>query len=98
MAIIDWYSRRVLARRLSNTIGSSFCLKALREALERFPNPQIFNTDQSSQFTTEAFTRALRSACNTISLDGKGRCIDNVFVERVRMRAQVRGGFLARLR
>jgi putative transposase len=83
VAIIDWYSRRVLAWRLSNTMESSFCLEALREALELFPKPEIFNTDQGSQFTAEAFTGALRSAGITISMDGKGRCIDNVFVERV---------------
>ena len=83
VAIIDWYSRRVLAWRLSNTMESSFCLEALREALEQFQKPDIFNTDQGSQFTSEAFTEALRSAGITISMDGKGRCIDNVFVERV---------------
>jgi len=83
VAIIDWYSRRVLAWRLSNTMESSFCLEALREALEQFPKPEIFNTDQGSQFTAEVFTGALRSAGITISMDGKGRCIDNVFVERV---------------
>lgn len=83
VAIIDWYSRRVLAWRLSNTMESSFCLEALEEALERFPKPDIFNTDQGSQFTAEVFTGALRSAGITISMDGKGRCIDNVFVERV---------------
>jgi putative transposase len=83
VAIIDWYSRRVLAWRLSNTMESSFCVEALREALERFPKPDIFNTDQGSQFTAEAFTGALRGAGITISMDGKGRCIDNVFVERV---------------
>lgn len=83
VAIIDWYSRRVLAWRLSNTMESSFCLEALSEALEQFPKPEIFNTDQGSQFTSEAFTGALRSAGITISMDGKGRCIDNVFVERV---------------
>jgi len=83
VAIIDWYSRRVLAWRLSNTMESSFCVEALREALERFPKPEIFNTDQGSQFTAEVFTGALRSSGITISMDGKGRCIDNVFVERV---------------
>lgn len=83
VAIIDWYSRRVLAWRLSNTMESSFCLEALREALEQFPKPDIFNTDQGSQFTAEVFTGALRNAGITISMDGKGRCIDNVFIERV---------------
>lgn len=83
VAIIDWYSRRVLAWRLSNTLDSSFCVEALEEALARFPKPDIFNTDQGSQFTAEAFTRVLRAAAIAISMDGRGRCIDNVFVERV---------------
>lgn len=83
VAIIDWYSRRVLTWRLSNTMDSEFCVESLREALERFSKPDIFNTDQGSQFTAAAFTSALRSASVTISMDGKGRCIDNVFVERV---------------
>ena len=82
-AIIDWYSRRVLAWRLSNTLDSSFCVEALEEALARFPKPDIFNTDQGSQFTAEAFTKVLRGAAITISMDGRGRCIDNLFVERV---------------
>lgn len=83
VAVIDWYSRRVLAWRLSNTIDSSFCIEAVQEALSRFPKPNIFNTDQGSQFTAEAFTRVLRDAGVAISMDGRGRCIDNVFVERV---------------
>lgn len=83
VAIIDWYSRCVLAWRLSNTMDSAFCVEALCDALERFPKPEIFNTDQGSQFTAEAFTSVLRGAGVTISMDGKGRCIDNVFVERV---------------
>jgi putative transposase len=80
VAIIDWYSRRVLAWRLSNTLESRFCVEALQEALERFPKPTIFNTDQGSQFTPDAFTSVLRGAGITISMDGRGRCIDNVFV------------------
>jgi putative transposase len=83
VAIIDWYSRRVLSWRLSNTMEASFCLDALREALERFGKPEIFNTDQGSQFTDNSFTKTLRDAGITISMDGRGRCIDNVFVERV---------------
>jgi putative transposase len=83
VAIIDWYSRRVLAWRLSNTLDTSFCLEALDEALTRFPKPTIFNTDQGSQFTAAAFTNALRNAGIAISMDGKGRYIDNIFVERV---------------
>jgi putative transposase len=83
VAIIDWYSRRVLSWRLSNTLDTDFCLEALREALARFGRPEIFNTDQGSQFTAEAFTKMLRDAGVAISMDGRGRFIDNVFVERV---------------
>ncbi len=80
---MDWYSRRVLAWRLSNTMDSSFCIEALHEALSRFGQPEIFNTDQGSQFTAEAFTSVLLARGIKISMDGKGRCIDNVFVERL---------------
>jgi putative transposase len=83
VAIIDWYSRRVLAWRLSNTMDTNFCVEALQEALARFCRPEIFNTDQGSQFTAEAFTSILRGAGVAISMDGRGRCIDNVFVERI---------------
>jgi putative transposase len=83
VAIIDWYSRRVLSWRLSNTLDSTFCVDALEDALGRFPKPEIFNTDQGSQFTAEAFTKVLRGATVTLSMDGRGRCIDNVFAERV---------------
>jgi putative transposase len=77
----------VLASRLSNTLDSTFCLEAPDEALSRFGPPAIFNTDQGAQFTAQAFIKALRDREIAISMDGKGRCIDNVFVER----AQVRG-------
>ena len=83
VAIIDWYSRRVLTWRLSNTSDSSFCVEALREALMRYGRPEIFNTDQGSQFTSEDFTRVLLDHGIKISMDGKGRCIDNIFVERL---------------
>jgi putative transposase len=83
VAIMDWYSRRVLSWRLSNTLDSNFCVDALEEALSRFDPPGIFNTDQGSQFTAEVFTRTLRDRGIAISMDGKGRCIDNVFVERL---------------
>ena len=83
VAIMDWYSRRVLSWRLSNTLDSSFCVEALEEALARFGQPDIFNTDQGAQFTSEAFTRPLRDRATAISMDGKGRCLDNVFVERL---------------
>ena len=83
VAIIDWYSRRVLAWRLSNTLDTGFCLEALRDALTRFGRPTIFNTDQGSQFTAGDFTRALRDREIKISMDGKGRYLDNIFVERL---------------
>ena len=83
VAIIDWYSRRVLAWRLSNTLETAFCVEALQEALCRFGTPEIFNTDQGAQFTADEFTGVLRSHHIQISMDGKGRCIDNIFVERL---------------
>jgi putative transposase len=83
VAIMDWYSRRVLSWRLSNTLDSSFCIEALEEALSRFGQPEIFNTDQGAQFTADAFTKPLRNRDIAISMDGKGRCLDNVFVERL---------------
>lgn len=83
VAIMDWCSRRVLSWRLSNTLDSSFCVEALNEALLRFGQPEIFNTDQGAQFTAEAFTSVLLGRGIKISMDGKGRCIDNVFVERL---------------
>jgi putative transposase len=81
-AIIDWYSRYVLAWRLSNTLDGSFCQEMLEEALCR-GRPEVFNTDQGVQFTAEAFTSRLVSAGVAVSMDGKGRCLDNVFVERL---------------
>ncbi len=83
VAIMDWYSRRVLSWRLSNTLDSSFCVDALEEALANFGQPEIFNTDQGAQFTADAFTKVLRDRRIAISMDGKGRCLDNVFVERL---------------
>ena len=83
VAIMDWASRRVLAWRLSNTLDLSFCVDALEEALQNYGTPEIFNTDQGSQFTSEAFTDALRSRGIPISMDGKGRWMDNVFIERL---------------
>lgn len=82
-AIMDWASRRVLAWRLSNTLHTSFCLEALKEALSRFGTPEIFNTDQGSQFTSDEFTEALLSRGIRMSMDGRGCWIDNVFVERL---------------
>jgi putative transposase len=82
VAIMDWYSRRVLAWRLSNSLDTAFCVEAVEDALARFGQPEIFNTDQGSQFTAEAFTQVLLARGIKISMDGKGRCLDNVFVER----------------
>jgi putative transposase len=82
VAVMDWYSRYVLSWRLSNTLTGSFCLEALDEALSR-GQPEIFNTDQGSQFTATAFTSRLESCGIAISMDGGGRAIDNVFIERL---------------
>ena len=83
VAVIDWASRAVLAWRLSNTMDVSFCVSALEEALARFGKPEIFNTDQGSQFTSAAFTGTLAAAGIRISMDGRGRWMDNVFIERL---------------
>jgi putative transposase len=81
-AVIDWYSRYVIAWRLSNTLDGSFCLEMLEEALSR-GRPEVFNTDQGVQFTAAAWTGRLVEAGVAVSMDGKGRCLDNVFVERL---------------
>jgi putative transposase len=81
-ATIDWYSRLVVAWRLSNTLDGSFCLDMLEEALGR-GRPEVFNTDQGVQFTAAAWTGRLESAGVAVSMDGRGRCLDNVFVERL---------------
>lgn len=83
MAILDIASRKVLAWRVSNTMSTDFCVEALEEALEKFGPPEIFNTDQGSQFTSEDWTTPLKAAGVAISMDGKGRWIDNVFIERL---------------
>jgi putative transposase len=83
VAIIDWASRAVLAWRLSNTIDSGFCVEALEEALARHGKPRIFNTDQGAQFTSAAFTGKLEAASVAISMDGRGRFMDNIFIERL---------------
>jgi putative transposase len=82
VAVMDWYSRYVLSWRLSNTLTGSFCLEALDEALSR-AKPEIFNSDQGSQFTATAFTSRLESCGISVSMDGRGRAIDNVFIERL---------------
>jgi len=83
VAIMDWHSRAVLAWRVSNTMDTGFCISALEEALSRFGKPEIFNTDQGSQFTSAEFTGVLTVAGIRISMDGKGRWMDNVFIERL---------------
>jgi putative transposase len=83
VAIMDWYSRKVLAWRLSNSMDADFCVEALQEALRRYGTPDIFNTDQGSQFTSTAFTGVLHEAGVQISMDGRGRYLDNIFIERL---------------
>jgi putative transposase len=83
VVIMDWVSRAVLAWRVSNTLGADFCVEALEEALSRYGQPEIFNTDQGSQFTGDDFTGTLKRHGIMISMDGKGRCMDNIFVERL---------------
>jgi putative transposase len=83
VAIMDWASRKVLAWRLSNTMEVEFCIEALEEALAKHGKPEIFNTDQGSQFTSPEFTGVLKAAGVKISMDGKGRWMDNVFIERL---------------
>jgi putative transposase len=82
-AVMDWASRRVLSWRLSNTLDAAFCIEALEEALERYDAPEIFNTDQGAQFTSEGFTSVLAGHGVAISMDGRGRWLDNVFIERL---------------
>ena len=83
VAIMDWHSRKVLSWRLSNTMDTDFCVAALEEALAKHGKPDIFNTDQGSQFTSYAFTNVLRGNEIRISMDGRGRWLDNVFIERL---------------
>ena len=82
VAVMDWHSRYVLAWRLSNTLEAGFCAEALMEALDR-ERPEVFNTDQGSQFTSQEFTQVLQDRGVKISMDGKGRYVDNIFVERL---------------
>jgi putative transposase len=83
VAVIDWHSRKILSWRVSNTLESDFCIEALQEALNRHGKPEIFNTDQGAQFTSNSFTQVLKDHGVSISMDGRGRCQDNVFVERL---------------
>ena len=83
VAIMDWATRHVLSWRLSNTMDAGFCAEALGDALARYGQPEIFNTDQGSQFTSLDFTGVLKNASIRISMDGRGRCMDNIFIERL---------------
>jgi putative transposase len=83
IAVMDWYSRKVLSWKISNTIDEQFCVSALKEAFAKFGKPLIFNTDQGSQFTGEVWINVLKEKEINISMDGKGRAIDNVMIERI---------------
>ncbi len=83
VAVMDWSTRKVLSWRVSNTMDVEFCIEALEEALARFDRPEVFNTDQGSQFTSPRFTGVLKAANVRISMDGRGRWMDNVFIERL---------------
>lgn len=82
-AMMDWFSRKVLSWRISNTLDVAFCVEALQEAIAHYGAPEIFNSDQGSQFTSNSFTGCLKSAGVQISMDGRGRCHDNIFIERL---------------
>ena len=83
VAVMDWYSRKVLSWRVSNTLDADFCVEAVEEAIGRFGPPEIFNTDQGAQFTSQAFTILLKDHDIKISMDGRGRVQDNIFIERL---------------
>ena len=83
VAVMDWYSRKVLSWQVSNTMTGAFCVDALQEALLHYHKPIIFNSDQGAQFTANAFTGVLKRAEVKISMDGRGRCYDNIFIERL---------------
>jgi putative transposase len=83
VAVMDWHSRKVLSWEVSASMDESFCVNALERALRLYPKPDIFNTDQGSQFTSKAFTGVLQDHQIRISMDGKGRCMDNIFIERL---------------
>ncbi len=83
VVVMDWYSRKILSWRVSNTLESDFCVHALNDALGRYGTPEIFNTDQGAQFTSNDFTQTLKDHGVAISMDGRGRCQDNIFIERL---------------
>ena len=94
VAIMDWHSRKVLSFRLSNTLDADFCVEALEEALRRYGSPEIFNTDQGSQFTSVDFIEPLKASDVQISVDGQGRVFDNIFVERLWRTVKVEEAYL----
>lgn len=95
IAMMDWYSRKVLSWRVSNTLEVEFCVEALEAALLDYGKPEIFNSDQGSQFTSKAFTGCLKAAEVKISMDGRGRYLDNIFIERLwRWRSRSKGASL----
>jgi len=83
VAMLDWFTRKVLSWGISNTLEVSFCIEALQEAIALYGKPEIFNSDQGSQFTSNSFTACLKAAGVQISMDGRGRCHDNIFIERL---------------
>ncbi|MCV2866924.1 DDE-type integrase/transposase/recombinase [Albidovulum sediminicola] len=83
VAIMDWFTRKMLAWRISNTLEADFCVETLNEALHHFGPPEVMNTDQGSQFTSFAWTDRLKRIGTRISMGGKGRCLDNIFIERL---------------
>ena len=94
VAVMDWHSRKVLSWRLSNTLDADFCVAALQEALAKYGTPEIFNTDQGGQFTSLDFTQMLKDAGVRISMDGKGRWMDNVMIERLWRTLKYECGYL----
>lgn len=97
-AVVDWHSRFILSWEISNTLTVDFCLKALQKALKTGNKPDIFNTDQGSQFTANEFVNALLDAEIQVSMDGKGRALDNIFIERfwrtIKYESDRRSGYL----
>lgn len=83
VTVMDWFTRKVLAWRISNTLEAGFCVEALNEAIHKFGPPEIMNTDQGSQFTSFVWTDRLKRVGTRISMDGKGRCLDNIFIKRL---------------
>ena len=94
VTIMDWLTRKVLAWRLSNTLEADFCFEALNEAIHKFGSPEIMNTGQGSQFTSFAWTDRLKRCGARISMDGKGRCLDNIFIERLWRSLKYEGVYL----